>query len=110
MCFSHSLFKVFNLVFPCRLIGYFLLIIIKTLIQARTENITAHFSRFTQTKLTNLFKCFGRTFLAIFLMFLFFVISCFVGYNEIKYNKIKSVNAKLNTIKSPRESNLRYLA
>ena len=67
LCFSLS--KVSNLVFPDRLIGYFLFIIKKK----------KFYPRFMQPKFTTLFKCLGRTFSAIFLMCLFFVTSCIMG-------------------------------
>ena len=58
--FYLSLFKFFNLV----LIFYSLLW--KILIQASTENLTAHSLWFTQANFTTLFKCLGKMFRQFF--------------------------------------------
>ena len=83
------------------------------MIKARTENLTAQSSWFTQAKFTTLFKCFDRTFSVIFLMLFFSITSCIVVdmyCKMLKVWKIKPVNAKLGTVKPPRESNLGYLS
>ena len=66
--FYLSLFKFFNLV----LIFYSLLWNI--LIQASTENLTAHTSWFTQANFTTLFKCLGKMFRQFFWFLLFLLL------------------------------------
>ena len=98
--FYLSLFKFFNLV----VIFYSLLW--KILIQASTENLTAHSLWFTQANFTTLFNCLGKVFRQFFWFFFvvvvvvvaFFVTSWNVGDIScimLKVLKIKSVHKSL---------------